>query len=198
MDLLVSRQLCWLPAPRGSRLPWRYPRQRRRVGRGRDRKDVQPVHGDVRQGHSLQLARLCASFPNTGSAPRSGRLSPSHSVTPRYTPLHPVTPHSGRLGRTARTPACSAVWPHPKQATAPLSSDSSRAGMAVYLASFSRDVIGKMVSIWFCISAFVALGLEHSVANMVRHATAHDTPIHPPTPRRRNSQHCPTLSNLYQ
>merc|ERR1719502_1456399 len=38
--------------------------------------------------------------------------------------------------------------------------------MAVYLASFSKDVIGKMVSIWFCISAFVALGLEHSVANM--------------------------------
>jgi len=38
--------------------------------------------------------------------------------------------------------------------------------MAVYLASFSKDVAGKMVSIWFCISAFVALGLEHSVANM--------------------------------
>merc|ERR1712006_68535 len=38
--------------------------------------------------------------------------------------------------------------------------------MAVYLASFAKDVIGKMVAIWFCISAFVALGLEHSVANM--------------------------------
>merc|ERR1712023_347825 len=38
--------------------------------------------------------------------------------------------------------------------------------MAVYLASFSKDVPGKMVSIWFCISAFIALGLEHSVANM--------------------------------
>merc|ERR1719198_593932 len=38
--------------------------------------------------------------------------------------------------------------------------------MAVYLASFSKDVPGKMVAIWFCISAFVALGLEHSVANM--------------------------------
>merc|ERR1711998_689111 len=38
--------------------------------------------------------------------------------------------------------------------------------MAVYLASFAKDVIGKMVAIWFCISAFVALGLEPSVANM--------------------------------
>jgi len=38
--------------------------------------------------------------------------------------------------------------------------------MGVYLASFAKDVPGKMVAIWFCISAFVALGLEHSVANM--------------------------------
>merc|ERR1719478_171355 len=38
--------------------------------------------------------------------------------------------------------------------------------MAVYLASFAKDAAGKMVPIWFCISAFVALGLEHSVANM--------------------------------
>jgi formate/nitrite transporter len=38
--------------------------------------------------------------------------------------------------------------------------------MAVYLASFAKDVGGKMVAIWFPISAFVALGLEHSVANM--------------------------------
>jgi len=38
--------------------------------------------------------------------------------------------------------------------------------MAVYLASFSKDLPGKMVSIWFCISAFIAMGLEHSVANM--------------------------------
>lgn len=38
--------------------------------------------------------------------------------------------------------------------------------MAVYLASFAKDVAGKMVSIWFIISSFVALGLEHSVANM--------------------------------
>jgi len=38
--------------------------------------------------------------------------------------------------------------------------------MAVYLASFASDVAGKMVSIWFLISSFVALGLEHSVANM--------------------------------
>merc|ERR1712006_29037 len=38
--------------------------------------------------------------------------------------------------------------------------------MAVYLASFAKDVAGKMVAIWFIISAFVALGFEHSVANM--------------------------------
>merc|ERR1711990_411529 len=38
--------------------------------------------------------------------------------------------------------------------------------MAVYLASLAKDVAGKMVAIWFLISSFVALGLEHSVANM--------------------------------
>jgi formate/nitrite transporter len=38
--------------------------------------------------------------------------------------------------------------------------------MAVYLASFSKDAVGKLVPIWFCISSFIALGLEHSVANM--------------------------------
>jgi len=38
--------------------------------------------------------------------------------------------------------------------------------MAVYLASFAKDAAGKMVPIFFCISAFVAMGLEHSVANM--------------------------------
>merc|ERR1711934_1248316 len=38
--------------------------------------------------------------------------------------------------------------------------------MAVYLASFAKDVAGKMVCIWFLISTFIALGLEHSVANM--------------------------------
>jgi formate/nitrite transporter len=38
--------------------------------------------------------------------------------------------------------------------------------MAVYLASFAKDLPGKMTAIWFCISAFVALGMEHSVANM--------------------------------
>jgi len=38
--------------------------------------------------------------------------------------------------------------------------------MAVYMASFAKDLSGKMVAIWFPISAFVALGLEHSVANM--------------------------------
>lgn len=38
--------------------------------------------------------------------------------------------------------------------------------MAVYLASFAKDAVGKMVPIWFIISSFVAMGLEHSVANM--------------------------------
>lgn len=38
--------------------------------------------------------------------------------------------------------------------------------MAVYMASFAKDLGGKMVAIWFPISAFVAMGLEHSVANM--------------------------------
>ena len=54
--------------------------------------------------------------------------------------------------------------------------------MAVYLASFSKDVAGKMVSIWFCISAFVALGLEHSVANMFiipLGSAPHPAPVYP-------------------
>jgi len=38
--------------------------------------------------------------------------------------------------------------------------------MAVYMASGCSSMIGKMTSVWFPISAFVALGLDHSVANM--------------------------------
>merc|ERR1719416_137967 len=38
--------------------------------------------------------------------------------------------------------------------------------MAVYMASGCASLIGKMVAVWFPISAFVALGLDHSVANM--------------------------------
>merc|ERR1719238_2282616 len=38
--------------------------------------------------------------------------------------------------------------------------------MGVYMASMAKDVAGKMVAIRFPISAFVTLGLEHSVANM--------------------------------
>ena len=38
--------------------------------------------------------------------------------------------------------------------------------MAVYMASGCSDLVSKMVAIWFPISAFVALGFEHSVANM--------------------------------
>ena len=34
------------------------------------------------------------------------------------------------------------------------------------MASFARDATGKFVAIWLPISAFVALGLEHTVANM--------------------------------
>jgi formate/nitrite transporter len=38
--------------------------------------------------------------------------------------------------------------------------------MAVYLATSAQDLGGKMVGIWFPISMFVAIGFEHSVANM--------------------------------
>jgi len=39
--------------------------------------------------------------------------------------------------------------------------------MAVWMASGCQDLTSKMVAIWFPISAFVALGLEHSIANML-------------------------------
>jgi formate/nitrite transporter len=39
--------------------------------------------------------------------------------------------------------------------------------MAVYMASGCSSLAGKMTAIWFPISAFVALGLDHSVANMM-------------------------------
>lgn len=38
--------------------------------------------------------------------------------------------------------------------------------MAVYMASGASSLASKMTAIWFPISAFIALGLEHSVANM--------------------------------
>eukprot|EP00525_Craspedostauros_australis_P003995 CAMPEP_0198125214 /NCGR_PEP_ID=MMETSP1442-20131203/42053_1 /TAXON_ID= /ORGANISM="Craspedostauros australis, Strain CCMP3328" /LENGTH=185 /DNA_ID=CAMNT_0043784781 /DNA_START=16 /DNA_END=573 /DNA_ORIENTATION=+ len=38
--------------------------------------------------------------------------------------------------------------------------------MAVYMASGCSSMAGKMTAVWFPISAFVALGLDHSVANM--------------------------------
>ncbi len=38
--------------------------------------------------------------------------------------------------------------------------------LAVYLAVASDDIIGKIMGIWFPIMAFVAMGFEHSVANM--------------------------------
>ena len=38
--------------------------------------------------------------------------------------------------------------------------------MAVFLAGAANDLGGKMVGIWFPISTFVAIGLEHSVANL--------------------------------
>ena len=38
--------------------------------------------------------------------------------------------------------------------------------MAVFLSSQAQDMTGKMVGIWFPISAFVCMGMEHSVANM--------------------------------
>lgn len=38
--------------------------------------------------------------------------------------------------------------------------------LAVYLSGASNDLAGKLVGIWFPISTFVAIGLEHSVANL--------------------------------
>lgn len=38
--------------------------------------------------------------------------------------------------------------------------------LAVFLAGSSNDLTGKLVGCWFPISTFVAIGLEHSVANM--------------------------------
>lgn len=38
--------------------------------------------------------------------------------------------------------------------------------MAVYMASGCATMVGKMTAIWFTISAFVAMGLDHSIANM--------------------------------
>mmetsp|Transcript_5998 Transcript_5998/g.17934 ORF Transcript_5998/g.17934 Transcript_5998/m.17934 type:complete len:306 (-) Transcript_5998:120-1037(-) len=38
--------------------------------------------------------------------------------------------------------------------------------LAVWLAGAANDMAGKMVGIWFPISTFVAIGFEHSVANM--------------------------------
>eukprot|EP00933_Yihiella_yeosuensis_P075462 TRINITY_DN8487_c0_g1_i2.p1 TRINITY_DN8487_c0_g1~~TRINITY_DN8487_c0_g1_i2.p1 ORF type:complete len:372 (-),score=53.54 TRINITY_DN8487_c0_g1_i2:830-1945(-) len=38
--------------------------------------------------------------------------------------------------------------------------------LAVFLSTSASDLSGKMVGIWFPISMFVALGFEHSVANM--------------------------------
>ena len=38
--------------------------------------------------------------------------------------------------------------------------------MAVDMASGCATMIGKMTAVWFPISAFVALGLDHSIANM--------------------------------
>ena len=48
--------------------------------------------------------------------------------------------------------------------------------MAVWMASMAKDLPGKIVAIWFPISAFVALGLEHSVANMACTSNMH--PVH--------------------
>src|SRR5690606_22326715 len=38
--------------------------------------------------------------------------------------------------------------------------------LAVWLAIASDDTTGKILGIWFPIMAFVALGFEHSIANM--------------------------------
>ena len=38
--------------------------------------------------------------------------------------------------------------------------------LAVFMAGASNDLAGKMVGCWFPISTFVAIGLEHSIANL--------------------------------
>ncbi len=38
--------------------------------------------------------------------------------------------------------------------------------LAMWLSFASKDVVGKIVAIWFPVMAFVAMGFEHSVANM--------------------------------
>jgi len=38
--------------------------------------------------------------------------------------------------------------------------------LAVFLAGASNDLAGKLIGVWFPISTFVAIGLEHSIANM--------------------------------
>jgi len=38
--------------------------------------------------------------------------------------------------------------------------------MAVWLCMMAKDLSGKMVGVWFPISMFIAIGFEHSVANM--------------------------------
>ena len=38
--------------------------------------------------------------------------------------------------------------------------------LAAFMASVESDLAGKIVGIWFPISAFVMIGLEHSVANL--------------------------------
>ncbi len=38
--------------------------------------------------------------------------------------------------------------------------------LAMWLSFASKDIIGKIVAIWFPVMAFVAMGFEHSIANM--------------------------------
>jgi formate/nitrite transporter len=38
--------------------------------------------------------------------------------------------------------------------------------LAVFLSTQAQDMAGKFVGIWLCISTFVAIGFEHSVANL--------------------------------
>ena len=38
--------------------------------------------------------------------------------------------------------------------------------LAMWLSFASKDVVGKIVAIWFSVMAFVTLGFEHSIANM--------------------------------
>ncbi|KAH9211296.1 hypothetical protein DL95DRAFT_412233 [Leptodontidium sp. 2 PMI_412] len=49
--------------------------------------------------------------------------------------------------------------------------------MAVFLAISSREIISKIVAIWFPVMCFVGLRTDHVIANMVLHLEEHDSGV---------------------